>query len=234
MIARMASRFIIPFFVAALASPSLGYAQQKPKPQPKPTTRKPQPRPRSVSIGGYAMLGSFAFTAHDSFEAILGTSSGPIFGGGARIGIPYGRLFVDVGAWRYQDDGERVFVSNGIVYPLNVATEISATPIELSGGWQFLIRTMPKVLPYAGGGLTLMNYSETSDFANDDENVDETFTGYHLFGGVEYKMTRWLGVAGEVSWTTVPNAIGDSGVSQAFNEDDLGGASFRFKVTIGR
>ena len=57
------------------------------------------------------------------------------------------------------------------------------------------------------------------------KNVDERFSGYHLVGGVEYKITRWLGVAGEVTWTTVPDAIGEAGVSAAFDETDLGGTT---------
>ena len=232
MIARMISRVTTAVFVIAMACPSASLAQQKPKPKPAPARQ--QPRSRSVSIGGYGMLGMFNFTAHESFEAVLGKSSGPIFGGGARIGIPYGGLFADIGAWRYQDEGERVFVVNDVVYPLNIATEISVTPVELSAGWQFRVRTMPKLLPYVGGGLTLMNYSEQSDFATDAENFAETFSGYHLFGGVEYKISRWLGLAGEASWTTVPDAIGETGASHEFNEDNLGGTSFRFKVTIGR
>jgi hypothetical protein len=32
----------------------------------------------------------------------------------------------------------------------------------------------------------------------------------------------------------VPDAIGESGVSAVFNERDLGGATFRVKVIIGR
>jgi len=179
------------------------------------------------------MAGNFSFAAKRSFDAILGTSSGPIFGGGARIGIPLGGLFVDVGAWRFKDQGERVFVLNDQVYPLHIPAEITVTPIELSIGWRFRIgRT--KFAPYVAGGLTTMKYRETSDFATDAENVDDNFSGYHLLGGAEYKITKWLGVAGEGTWTTVPDAIGESGVSKAFNENDLGGASFRFKITVGR
>ena len=33
---------------------------------------------------------------------------------------------------------------------------------------------------------------------------------------------------------TVPDAIGKGGVSQGFNETNLGGTSLRFKITIGR
>jgi len=234
MIARMMSRATIPMIVAMLAAPSLAHAQQKPRPRPAPARQPAQPRSRSIQIGGYAMVGNFSFTAKDSFDAVLGTSSGPIFGGGARIGIPLGALFVDVGAWRFKDQGERVFVLNDQVYPLNIPAEITVTPLELSVGWRFRFRKLPKFVPYVAGGLTAMKYQETSDFATDAENVDENFSGYHLLGGAEYKITRWLGVAGEGTWTTVPDSIGESGVSKAFHETDLGGASFRFKITVGR
>ena len=143
-------------------------------------------------------------------------------------------MFVDVGAWHYSAEGERVFVLDDQVYPLNIPTTISVTPLEITGGWRFRIRSLPKFTPYAGGGFTSMTYTETSDFATDAENVDATYSGYHVLGGAEYKITRWLGVAGDATWTTVPDAIGEGGVSAAFNENDLGGTSFRLKITIGR
>ena len=213
--------------LAMLASPGQAFAQAKPRP----AAARPS---RSVEIGGYAMFGQVNFAAVDSFDAILGESSGPIFGGGARIGLPYGGLFVDVGAWQYSADGERAFVAGNTVFPLGIPIEVTVTPIEFSGGWRFRIRKMPKLTPYAAGGWTLMRYQETSEFSSEDEDVDETFNGFHLFGGVEYKITRWFGVAGEASWTTVANALGDAGVSEAFDETDLGGTTLRFKITIGR
>jgi hypothetical protein len=228
MIPRM-SRLTIPLLLCSLVMPSLTFAQQKPRPP-----ARQQPRSRSIEVGGYGMLGGFSFAAKESFDAVLGTTSGPIFGGGARIGLPYGGLFVDVGAWRFSDDGERVFVSNNEVFPLNIPVEIAITPLEISGGWRFQLRRVPKLLPYLGGGLTMMKYTETSDFAEESENVDERFSGYHLFAGAEYRVARWVGVAGEGAWTTVPDAIGESGVSAVFNERDLGGATFRVKVIIGR
>ena len=56
----------------------------------------------------------------------------------------------------------------------------------------------------------------------------------HRFSADQGAILRWLGVAGEASWSTVPDAIGDSGVSAAFDETDLGGTTFRVKITIGR
>jgi hypothetical protein len=208
--------------------PSTAAAQQPPPPAAQ------QSQSRSVAISGYASIGNFRFTATESFDAILGKSSAPIFGGGARVGLPFGGLFADIGAWRMQQDGERVFVFDGEVFPLNVPTEITLTPIEISAGWQFRVRRAPKILPYAGAGLTSMRFEETTDSATGEEDGAETFSGFHVFGGAEYKVTRWIGIAGEAAWTTIPDAIGEGGASAAFDETDLGGVSFRLKVTIGR
>lgn len=205
------------------------YAQAKPRP------RQSSARPsRSVEIGGYAMFGRISFTAVDSFDAILGEPTGPIVGGGARVGLPWGGLFVDVGAWRFHREGERAFVFNDQVIPLGIPVDVMMTPLEVSAGWRFRLRRTPKLLPYVAGGLTSVTYQESSEFATTAEDVKETFNGYHVTGGLEYKITRWLGVAGEATWTTVPDAIGESGVSAAFNENDLGGTTVRFKITIGR
>lgn len=211
--------------------------QRKPETRPQPratTTLRHSQQKGGVQIGGYGMFGNISFTAHESFDAITGSASGPIYGGGARIGVPFGGLFFDVGAWRYGADGERVFPFGDQIFKLGIPVQITVVPVELSAGWQFRFRKLPKFIPYAAGGLTSMSYKETSDFATDAENVDERFSGYHLIGGAEYKIIKWLGVAGEVSWTTVPDAIGEGGVSAAFDETDLGGTTFRFKITIGQ
>jgi hypothetical protein len=215
----------------ALLSASAAPAQAQSKPRPRASASRPS---RSVQIGGYAMAGRIDFTAAESFDAILGTHAGPIFGGGARIGLPLGGLFVDVGASRFRAEGERVFVAGETIFPLGIPVEVIVTPLEISAGWRFAIPRAPKFAAYAAGGLTSLKYQETSEFSTPSEDVEETFKGYHLLGGAEYKITRWLGVAGEATWTTVPDAIGESGVSEAFNESDLGGKSFRFKITIGR
>ena len=198
-------------------------------------TRRPAAAPsRSIQIGGYAMAGQFTFAAAESFEAILGTSSGPIVGGGATIGLPFGGLFVDVGAWRFAQSGERALVLDGQVISLGIPLDVTIVPIEISAGWKFRIRRLPKLIPYAAGGYTSFGYRETSTFAGAGEDVDERFGGYHLRGGAEFKITRWLGLAGELAWTTVPDAIGNGGVSKAFNENNLGGTSFRARITVGR
>lgn len=203
--------------------------------QPAPRRPAPPPLPPpTLEIGGYAMVGRMNFAAADSFDVILGSPSGTIVGGGVRIGLPLGGLFVDAGAWRFRGEGERALVFEGTEFPLGIPVEIAVRPFELTGGWQFRLRRAPRFRPYLGGGLSVYGYQETSDFAAGGEDVDDRFAGYHLLGGGEYRVARWVSFSGELTWTTVPDAIGESGVSQAFDEADLGGTSVRFKVIIGR
>ena len=215
-------------FVVFVAAADPVAAQSRPRPRP-----RPGPQSRSVQIGGYGMFGLMNFTAVETFDAVLGESSGNIYGGGASVGLPLGGLFVEVGAWRLKQVGERVFVDHSEVFRLGIPVTVTITPLELTAGWKFR-RLNRRLVPYAGAGVTVYGYKETSSFSTPSEDVDERFNGYHVIGGVEYKVMRWLGLGGEVAWTTIPDAIGTNGVSKAFGDTDLGGTSLRAKITIGR
>jgi hypothetical protein len=205
------------------------FAQASPQRQP------PASAPsRGIEIGGYAMLGLINFTAADAFDVTVGSPLGSMFGGGVRAGLPIGGLFVNIGAWRYRGSGTRVFMFEGEEFSLGIPLTVTITPLEVSGGWQFRFRGAPQFRPYIAGGYTSYGYQEVSDFATDAENVDERFGGYHLAGGAEFHLEQWIGVAWEANWTSVPDAIGQGGVSAVFDETNLGGASLRFKITIGR
>jgi opacity protein-like surface antigen len=90
------------------------------------------------------------------------------------------------------------------------------------------------VKPYLGGGMGVVQYKETSRFAASGENVEDSFTSYHALGGIEFPLWKWVGAAAEVNYRWVKDALGTGGLSKEFGEDDLGGPSFRFKVTVGR
>jgi len=200
-------------------------------------TRTPPPRPApepAVRVRAVIEAGARTFTASQSFDAVLGSHAGVIFGAGAEALV--GRnLFVSFGVSRFQKDGERVVVANGQAFPIGIDTTISIVPIEVSAGWRF---TSPRrtVIPYLGAGVGWHRYKETSEFATADEDVQFTKTGFQLLGGAEWRASRWLGVAGEAGWMSVPNAFpgGATSAAAAFDEDDLGGAVFRVKVVVGR
>lgn len=185
-------------------------------------------------VAGYAMFGRMNFTADQSFDAILGDSSGAIIGGGVRIDLRLGGWFFDVGAWRFQESGERAFIFNNDVIPLGIPVQVTAIPIEITGGWRFHLRRWSRLAPYLAAGLTSMRYREESDFSTPLENDEMTFNGALARAGAEFKIMPWIGVGGEAAWSSLPNALGEGGVSQAFNETNLGGASFRFKIIVGQ
>jgi hypothetical protein len=130
------------------------------------------------------------------------------------------------------------------VFRLGIPLEVTITPIEITGGWRYrrCPRTSkprvggcrPTIVPYGGGGYSSYRYQETSDFADADEDVDERFGGFHVVGGVEYLPLGWMAVGGEVAWSSIADALGEGGVSAAFDENNLGGTTIRLKISIGR
>ena len=187
---------------------------------------------QGIGARGFVTFGTITFTADQSFDAVLERSSGPIFGGGGQALLPWG-IYVEVSASQFKQDGERVFVGpDDEVFPLGIPLTVTIQPLEITGGWRYL--GFGQIVPYGGGGYSSYRYQETSDFADEGEDVDERFSGFHILGGVEYQPVRWLAVGGEVAWSSIANALGESGVSAAFGEDNLGGTTLRLKVSIGR
>ncbi len=92
--------------------------------------------PAVAQIRGFGDVGSRTFTARESFETILGTASGVVFGGGVEAALPFD-LFVNVRASQFKKEGERVFLFQGERFGLGIPTTITVRPIELTGGYRF-------------------------------------------------------------------------------------------------
>jgi opacity protein-like surface antigen len=185
-----------------------------------------------LAFRGFADAGSTTFTAEKSFAAVLGTTSGPVFGGG--VELVERNIFLNVRASRFQKTGERVFVFEGEEFPLGIPETITVTPIQVNGGYRFDFGS--RVVPYAGIGVGWHTLSDTSEFADDSENLEETYRGFQVTGGAEFRVARWLGIGGEAEWSRVPNGLGqtDNSVAKEFGETDLGGTTFRVRIVIGR
>jgi opacity protein-like surface antigen len=216
--------FVAALAVAALLTANAAGAQSRPRPV----------QEERFSFRGFVDFGAETFSASESFKAVLGSSSGPIVGGGVELVLPH-RFFANVRATRFSKSGQRVFVDNGETFNLGIDTTVTITPLEINGGYRFA-PTAAFIVPYVGGGVGWHRYKETSEFATDEENVDDRFVGYQVLGGAEFRIMKWIAAAGEAQWTTVPNALGQnpSAVSTAFDETNLGGGTFRVKVVIGR
>ena len=217
--------------VALMMPASVSAQQNQPAARPAPS--------QQISVRGFADFSLMRFTAADTFDATLGSSSGTFLGGGVEVVLPQGWLpnFFNVRVSHFGKSGERVFVEDGEVFPLGIDMDVAITPVEVSAGYRFRPRGGQRNwVPYIGGGIGWHRYSETSEFAESGEDVSETFAGFHAVGGVEYRLGRWYGVAGEAQWTSVPDAIGEvpGSVGDTVDESNLGGISFRVRFVIGK
>lgn len=212
-------------------NPAPGQQPTRPPAQPARPPARPAaaPAPNAIIPYGVADFGIFKPSASESFDAVFATSTMMPFGVGG--GIQRGNLFVE-GMFRFSSvTGERVLEFEGETYPLGVENTLTINPFTITGGWRF--QTGGKLLPYVGGGLTMFMVKETSDYALPEEEVDETFTGFHILGGARYPLSSIIAISGEVEYASVNNSLG-TGLSGALGEDNLGGLSFRVRVSIGR
>jgi len=218
MSARSFVRLVAAAMVAVSLSPEIASAQH------------------GASVRGFGDFGATLFSAGDTFDAVVGSSTGTFFGGGVEVVLPQ-RYFFNLRISRFSKSGERVFVLDNEVFPLGIDMKVKMTPVEVTGGYRFQPNGQTgKFIPYAGGGIGWHRYSETSDFADTGEDVSETFQGYHLLGGIEVRLNQWLALGGEGQWTTVPDAFEPAPGSAAdlFGETNLGGLGFRVRFTVGR
>jgi hypothetical protein len=193
---------------------------------------------RPLRVSAFVTAGRFSATAKDSFQAILDTTSATEIGGGGQIAWQAGRLrglFIEVDASRVEETGERAFVHEGEVFRLGVPLTIGLRPLEVTGGYRLNTRRRTRsgvvaspIAYFAGGGIGSLGYRE----ADDDGVLAERFTSYHVMGGVDVTVARLLLIGAEARYRWVPDSLGVGGVSEAFNETDLGGPSFRVRIGV--
>jgi hypothetical protein len=190
----------------------------------------------SMRIAAFATAGWFSATATKSFDAILDKHAGVDVGAGAQVAWQRGKLrglFAEVGVSRFEETGERVFIDRGEIFKLGIPLTISLTPIEVTGGYRIApvrrrggrVNVLP-VAYFAGGGVGTLSYKE----ADDDGDISERFTTYHVMGGADATFWKGLLVGGEVRYRWVPDGLGAGGVSDEFNETDLGGFTVRARI----
>ena len=210
---------------------TIGGGVQRPPNPPGVSTpaRRAAAPPRRIEVLGFGDFAYGAWLAHETFDAVLGSAGAPMFGGGAQVS--FRRLFIEGAVEWFEKTGSRVFVNDGRVFNLGVADTVRVIPIAATVGYRHRGR---RATPYVGGGIGTYLYKETSDFADPSENLDQHFASYHVLAGVESGDRRRVRVAFEVQFTTVPKALGDSGASAAFHEQNLGGVQARLKILAGR
>jgi hypothetical protein len=186
-------------------------------------------QPSTISLRGYVLASGQRFTASETFETIFDQSVQPFWGAGVAL-VDAGGLYIDFTFSRFKKTGQRAFFFEGEGFGLNTPLTVTIIPIEFTAGFRF--SPASRVIPYAGGGIGSYGYEEESDF--ETEPFEDRHVGYLAVGGVEFRISRWLGVSADVQYTHVPGIIGSGGVSQDAGESDLGGVAARFRVVFGR
>lgn len=181
-------------------------------------------------VRAFGRAGGTLFTARDTFDTILGRRMDSVYGGGGQIVLPIG-MFVEVNVDRFRHAGTLALGSGNQVFRLATPTRVTLTPIQVTGGHR--IENSSNVASYVGGGVGWYTLEEDSPFTSGADPVSKRSLGYHIRGGAELNVVRWLWVAGEAQWAMVPKALGDTGVSAIFEEKDLGGTTFSVKLIFG-
>ena len=187
----------------------------------------------ALSIRPFAMATDQSFAATQTFNATFGKTLFPFFGGGVQV-VVHDAFFVEIGASRFQQAGQRAYLSLGKAFQLGIPLTVTITPVEITGGYRFKLKKLPSVRPYLAGGLGSYGYTETSSFSEPGEDVNTRHAGVVLNGGAEFRLHRWIGVAADVQYSHVTGILGTGGVSQQAGESDLGGIAARFKLIVGR
>lgn len=188
-----------------------------------------EPGPSARLFGGVAVT---QMAAAQSFQAITGSERLLSYGGGIQGVNLWRGLFAEVAVDRSSVDGERVFVFDDEVFALGIPLTIKTTSIDVVGGWRVALGG--RVTPYGGAGVTFLRYEETSDFAGEDEDMNERAPGFVGFGGLEVTVARGVHLAGEVRYRRVKDVLGGAGVSAHYGEDAFGGAAGVVRVIVGR
>jgi opacity protein-like surface antigen len=186
--------------------------------------------PGRLLIRGFAQTGGTLFAARDSFDTILGRPFGFQYGAGGQVVFPNG-LFAQVSVDRFRETGSRVLVSGTQIFTLDLPARITVTPVLLSAGYRSASQS--RYAPYVGAGIGWHSLTEDSPALVATDRISERKIGYHVLGGVELPLARWVSLAGEAQWAAVPKGLGETGVSAVFGEDDLGGTTFSFKFIVG-
>jgi opacity protein-like surface antigen len=186
--------------------------------------------PAPIEIAGEGQLGYFRMAASDSASALFGSGNALTLGGALRATLWRG-AFVSIGVRTFAKEGERVFVAtpDSPVQKLGHPLTMRTTPAFVSAGYRF--RNGKRIVPYLSVGVAVAFYRERSEVAGERFDVDKTKAGFVGAAGVEIGRGL-LRFGAEVGYTTIPNTIGSTGVSQVYGETDAGGFHAVGKVIL--
>lgn len=176
-------------------------------------------------LGGFEMV-----NAEDSYDAVF---DDPMPMLGIQLDWHWRPRWVLEATVDYGEvDGERVFPADPPV-GTGIDETLTYVPVHVTASWSFY-RADPWELR-AGAGPSLLWWEDDSDvkLAGVDASDDGTDLGASAALSLRRAFTAWT-LGGELRWSTFPDAAGDAGVTELFDEDDLGGVSVHVIALWGR
>jgi len=179
----------------------------------------PQSQARtSIGVQGLGLFGVGWPAASKTIEAVGLDPQQMDFGAGLQITNLWRNLFSQVIVTRSSATGERAFVdADGTVFRLGIPLSVRSTYVDVGAGWKFPVSRT--AIPYVAAGVGNVRYKESDA----TEVVEESVASYHVEGGVEVRLGRWVAVSGDIGYRHVPDLFGAGGISGAFQEDEAGG-----------
>ena len=185
-----------------------------------------------IDVRPFALATEQRFDASTTFNAVSASPAETFWGGGVDVVI-HKAYFLDLTISHMSKGGQRAFINEGHVFRLGIPLRVTMMPVEITGGYRF--RSInSRIIPYVGAGIGSYSYGETADFSEQGEDVDLRHSGFVLMGGLEFRLSKWVAVAGDGQYTSVPGVFGQSGLSKDAGEDNLGGIAVRVRVILGK
>ncbi|HEX7086918.1 MAG TPA: hypothetical protein VF198_11175 [Vicinamibacterales bacterium] len=217
-----------------VAPPTAAQDVQPPAAPPAPMapTSEPAPARSGIGVQGFGLIGVNMPVPVESFEAVGLPTRPSEVGGGARVTRLWRGLFAQAAWSHWKESGERSFIdSAGRRFPLGIPLDVEVSFLDISAGWRFEGRS--RFIPYLGAGAGVAKYRESSLFDASGENVDTRQTSYHVLGGADVRLARWLWVGGEARYRFVPGILGEGGVSAELDEREFNGAAVTARIAVG-
>ena len=92
----------------------------------------------------------------------------------------------------------------------------------------------PRFALYGGAAFLQVSYQETATFDEPGHGGRASLSGYSVFGGAEVTIWKWVFAGVEGQYRSIENGLGEGGVSEVFNETNLGGAAIRILFGVRR
>jgi hypothetical protein len=214
----------------AQAKPAQGAGTQKPAPQ----TAKPKPKPTPklpIGLRVFGVVESEAMAASSTFEAQGGSSWVLGYGGGGEVLNIWQKVFLRAGYSTGSVEGTRGFVIDNEFVSNGIPLKLGVKNFEVAAGWRSYLKKHPRTAWYFAAGLNQATNSQESPDPDSGDNDSKSGTGFVALLGLDFalqgkaKSPLFVGVEG--SYRSVGGVLGESGGSEGFNENDLGGYSIR-------